>query len=126
MPMDQVNTHSWRPNGEVCASYDFAGESKDDLPFQRGDLLVIVTPTSDPNWYRARSPNVEGMIPANYVQLRKVVSLHAVPWFHGKISRQEAEALLQPREDGLFLVRESSNYPGDYTLCMCYCAKVEH
>lgn len=47
-------------------------------------------------------------------------------WFHGKISREEAENLLQPRTDGLFLVRESTNFPGDYTLCVCYQSKVEH
>ena len=47
-------------------------------------------------------------------------------WFHGKISREEAESLLQPRCDGLFLVRESTNFPGDYTLCVCYQHKVEH
>ena len=29
-------------------------------------------------------------------------------------------------ENGLFLVRESTNYPGDYTLCVCMDAKVEH
>jgi c-src tyrosine kinase len=29
-------------------------------------------------------------------------------------------------EDGLFLVRESTNYPGDYTLCVCKDGKVEH
>jgi c-src tyrosine kinase len=34
--------------------------------------------------------------------------------------------LLQPREEGLFLVRESTNYPGDYTLCVCFQGKVEH
>jgi c-src tyrosine kinase len=34
--------------------------------------------------------------------------------------------LLQPREEGLFLVRESTNYPGDYTLCVCFQDKVEH
>lgn len=33
---------------------------------------------------------------------------------------------MQPREDGLFLVRESTNYPGDYTLCVCFQEKVEH
>lgn len=33
---------------------------------------------------------------------------------------------MQPREDGLFLVRESTNFPGDYTLCVCYKNKVEH
>jgi len=47
-------------------------------------------------------------------------------WFHGKISRDQAEQLLFPREDGLFLVRESTNFPGDYTLCVCYQGKVEH
>lgn len=47
-------------------------------------------------------------------------------WFHGKISRQQAEELLNPREDGLFLVRESTNFPGDYTLCVSWEGKVEH
>lgn len=37
-----------------------------------------------------------------------------------------AEDLLTPKENGLFLVRESTNYPGDYTLCVCYLGKVEH
>ena len=47
-------------------------------------------------------------------------------WFHGKISRETAETLLRPREDGLFLVRESTNFPGDYTLCVCYQGRVQH
>ena len=54
------------------------------------------------------------------------VSLVVCSWFHGKITREEAEKLLQPRSDGLFLVRESTNYPGDYTLCVCCASKVEH
>ncbi|KAH8381996.1 hypothetical protein KR009_001323 [Drosophila setifemur] len=65
-----------------------------------------------------------GMAPQ---QLRKCeVKLNAMPWFHGSITRDEAEHLLQPREDGLFLVRESTNFPGDYTLCVCFQSKVEH
>lgn len=47
-------------------------------------------------------------------------------WFHGKISREDAENFLKPRLDGLFLVRESTNFPGDYTLCVCFQNKVEH
>ena len=47
-------------------------------------------------------------------------------WFHGKIDRQKADDLLNPRKDGLFLVRESINYPGDYTLTVCCGGKVEH
>lgn len=55
-----------------------------------------------------------------------MVRFHSFRWFHGSISRDEAEHLLQPREDGLFLVRESTNFPGDYTLCVCFQGKVEH
>lgn len=47
-------------------------------------------------------------------------------WFHGKIDRGKADDLLQPRQDGLFLVRESVNFPGDYTLSVCCTSKVEH
>ena len=49
-----------------------------------------------------------------------------MPWFHGKISRDNAEKLLTPRKDGLFLVRESTNFPGDYTLSVCFEGRVEH
>ena len=54
------------------------------------------------------------------------VKVNAMPWFHGKISREVAEKLLNPRNDGLFLVRESTNFPGDYTLCVCFENRVEH
>ncbi len=47
-------------------------------------------------------------------------------WFHGKITRDQAERLLHPPETGLFLVRESTNFPGDYTLCVSCEGKVEH
>lgn len=36
------------------------------------------------------------------------------PWFHGPISRRQAERLLT--KDGDFLVRESSTTPGQYVL----------
>lgn len=62
----------------------------------------------------------------NYVSKSKDGVPSFSRWFHGKISRKDAEELLQPREDGLFLVRESSNFPGDYTLCVCFQGKVEH
>jgi c-src tyrosine kinase len=52
--------------------------------------------------------------------------VYLLRWFHGSITRDDAELLLQPREEGLFLVRESTNYPGDYTLCVCFQGKVEH
>lgn len=38
----------------------------------------------------------------------------------------DAEKLLSSRRNGLFLVRDSNNYVGDYTLCVCFDNKVEH
>ena len=49
-----------------------------------------------------------------------------MPWFHGKITRELAEELLQPRTDGLYLIRESTNFPGDYTLCVVANKGVDH
>ncbi|XP_030832504.1 tyrosine-protein kinase CSK [Strongylocentrotus purpuratus] len=45
---------------------------------------------------------------------------------HGKISRERAEALLKPWQDGFYLIRESTHYPGDFTLCVCISGRVEH
>ncbi|KAG7268913.1 hypothetical protein CRUP_021808 [Coryphaenoides rupestris] len=90
-----------------------------------------MTKVQDPNWYKAKNcAGKEGTIPVNYVQRREGVKsegkLSLMPWFHGKISREQAELLLTPPETGLFLVRESTNYPGDYTLCVSCERKVEH
>lgn len=70
--------------------------------------------------------NNTSLSPIAPVNKKCEVKLNAMPWFHGSITRDEAEYLLQPREDGLFLVRESTNFPGDYTLCVCFQGKVEH
>ncbi|GAU93147.1 hypothetical protein RvY_05131 [Ramazzottius varieornatus] len=65
--------------------------------------------------------------PANVTNgSRSQVRGPAIPWFHGKISRERAEQLLSPPFDGMFLVRESTNFPGDYTLCVSFAGKVEH
>lgn len=126
--MAQPDSNVWLPGTEVIGVYSFQGNSTEDLPFRRGERLTIVRTTQDPNWYFARktADGKTGMIPANYVHQRGEVKLHAMPWLYGKISREQAEELLHPRDDGLYLVRESTSYPGDYTLCVCYEGQVEH
>ncbi|XP_041966330.1 tyrosine-protein kinase CSK-like [Alosa sapidissima] len=122
----------WPPGTECVAKYNFKGTTDQDLPLCKGDVLTIISVTRDPNWYKAKNTGgQEGTIPANYVQKREGVKsggnkLSLMPWFHGKITREQAEGLLHPPETGLFLVRESTNYPGDYTLCVSCDGKVEH
>ena len=38
-------------------------------------------------------------------QEAREVKVTEMPWYHGKISREQAEKLLNPRRVGLFLVR---------------------
>ncbi|KAG5848836.1 hypothetical protein ANANG_G00103650 [Anguilla anguilla] len=128
--MSEIQT-TWPPGAECVAKYNFQGTTEQDLPFCKGDVLTIIGVTKDPNWYKAKNTvGREGTIPANYVQKREGVKsggkLSLMPWFHGKITREQAERLLIPPEVGLFLVRESTNYPGDYTLCVSCEGKVEH
>ena len=43
-----------------------------DLPFRRGETLIIISSSKDPNWYKARRlDGLEGMIPYNYVQKKQ-------------------------------------------------------
>ncbi|XP_067090146.1 tyrosine-protein kinase CSK-like [Osmerus mordax] len=121
----------WPQGTECVAKYNFKGTTGQDLPFNKGDVLTIIMVTKDHNWYKAKNTTgQEGTIPANYVQKRECVKsggkLSLMPWFHGKITRDQAELLLHPPETGLYLVRESTNYPGDYTLCVSCEGKVEH
>ncbi|XP_075713920.1 tyrosine-protein kinase CSK [Rhinoderma darwinii] len=121
----------WQAGTECVANYDFQRRTEQDLEFTKGEVLTIVAVTRDPNWYKAKNKGGQvGFIPANYVQKREGVKsgtkLSLMPWFHGKITREQAERLLYPPETGLFLVRESTNYPGDYTLCVSCEGKVEH
>ncbi|XP_037094974.1 growth factor receptor-bound protein 14 isoform X2 [Syngnathus acus] len=57
------------------------------------------------------------------------IALHlAQPWFHGKLSRDEAQRLItqQGPIDGLFLLRDSQSNPKTYVLSLCHMQKVKH
>ncbi|XP_051938747.1 growth factor receptor-bound protein 14 isoform X1 [Hippocampus zosterae] len=57
------------------------------------------------------------------------IALHlAQPWFHGKLSRDEAQRLItqQGPIDGLFLLRDSQSNPKTFVLSLCHMQKVKH
>lgn len=133
-----------RGKNQKCeALFDFDGASAEDLPFKKGDVLTVLNTSEDPNWWIAKNKaGKDGMIPANYVELlpdgvgklersatlpRDVKGqVEPMPWFHGKIARGIAEEVLKPYVNGTYLIRESTNYPGDYTLCVCFDSAVEN
>ena len=62
-----------------------------------------------------------------------------MPWFHTRIDREQTERsvihsmhsrvvyrLLRGRSNGTFLIRNSTNFPDGYTLCVSFNSKVEH
>ncbi|EDL23013.1 mCG14526 [Mus musculus] len=53
-------------------------------------------------------------VPSPLQSMFMAEQLQGEPWFHGKLSRREAKALLQLNGD--FLVRESTTTPGQYVL----------
>ena len=44
-------------------------------------------------------------------------------WYHGNIGREQTEKLLQPFHNGMFLVHDSQNFPGCYTLSVRFVQK---
>ena len=59
------------PSGsQAVALYDFAGVEKGDLNFKKGDTITIIKKTASQNdWWTGRINNVEGLFPANYVNI---------------------------------------------------------
>lgn len=53
-----------------------------------------------------------------------VSALQHEPWFHGKVSRREAESSL--KNDGDFLVRESSTTSGQFVLSGLHDSQRKH
>lgn len=121
--MSSEMTKGLSVGSEVIARQDFQTTTTEQLPFYKGDILTIIgttdkIPTSTSNcipqvasataslntkgdefdWYLAQrcSDGKKGLVPSSHLQKRSEVKLNSTPWFHGKITRDEAEKLLQP------------------------------
>ncbi|XP_056153298.1 growth factor receptor-bound protein 7 [Lampris incognitus] len=56
-------------------------------------------------------------------------SIHRTqPWFHGGVSRREAQRLIEEQGlvDGMFLIRESQQHAQCFVLSLCYKLKTKH
>ncbi|VDM95361.1 unnamed protein product [Thelazia callipaeda] len=115
-----------------------------DNVYRKEDSVRLAPSVSDKTWHGTHtfdnidcgscvrqnggSMNGEQMSIAGSIVKRCLASkeLQLMPWYHGNITREHTEKILARRADGTFLVRDSTNFPGDFTLCMAYNGKVEH
>ncbi|XP_043833730.1 megakaryocyte-associated tyrosine-protein kinase isoform X1 [Dromiciops gliroides] len=126
-------TRRWTPGTQCITKCEHMKPKPGELAFRKGEVVTILEACEQSkSWYRAKhhESGQEGLLAAGAVREREAIptdpKLSLMPWFHGKISGQEAVALLQPAEDGLFLVRESVRHPGDYVLCVSHGQEVVH
>ncbi|KAJ7340180.1 Growth factor receptor-bound protein 2 [Desmophyllum pertusum] len=106
---------------EAVAKFMFAASQEDELSFEKGSVLNVLDKDEDKNWYKAELGDRDGWIPCTYISMKP----HS--WFHGKITRKQAEeALLQLQFEGAFLIRESESSPGDFSLSVRTGDNVQH
>ncbi|XP_031554222.1 growth factor receptor-bound protein 2-like [Actinia tenebrosa] len=106
---------------EAVSKHDFTATADDELSFKKGAILKIIKFDDDDNWYTAELNGKPGLVPANYIELKPY------NWYHGKISRKNAEHLLMKQKfDGAFLIRESESTPGDFSLSVKFQGNVQH
>lgn len=92
---------------EAKALHEFKATAPDELSFPKAATLKIINNEDDANWFKAELDGRTGFIPANYIEMAP----HQ--WFHGRISRVQAEQiLLSTTHEGAFLFRESESAPG--------------
>jgi hypothetical protein len=109
---------------EVVVMYAYTALETHDISVVPGDRLTILE-TPEEHWWRARTAQGKvGFIPSNYVRR---LGIEAEPWFHGRISRTEAAAMLKvANQEGTFLVRESESKRGEYSLSVSHGDTLRH
>ncbi|XP_068797616.1 GRB2-related adapter protein 2 isoform X2 [Struthio camelus] len=103
---------------EAIAKFDFSASGEDELSFQAGDMLKVLSSQED--WYKAELRSQEGYVPKNFIDF------HVPPWFDERISRHEAESSLMSKGIGSFIVRASQNSHGDFSISVRHEDDVQH
>jgi len=97
------------------AKYDFAPVGPGQLTLTKGDRICVLGENGE--WCKGKTESGDiGWIPRSYIA--ELNSLEKHSWYHGLVSRVEAESRLSSEIDGSFLVRKSINRPGEYAVSL--------
>ncbi|XP_033092706.1 tyrosine-protein kinase SYK isoform X2 [Trachypithecus francoisi] len=131
-PADLCHYHSQEPDGLVCLlKKPFnrpQGVQPKTGPFE--DLKENLIREYVKQTWNLQGQALEQAIISQKPQLEKLIATTAhekMPWFHGKISREESEqiVLIGSKTNGKFLIRARDNN-GSYALCLLHEGKVLH
>jgi len=104
------------------ARHDYCTEQAGQLSIMKGDCFTISRKSVDGDWSEATNQQGKmGWVPSSYIG--KLNTLEKLPWFHGNITRAEAELCLKNGMNGSFLVRESES---TYSISLCCDGRVFH
>uniref|UniRef100_A0A8B9GJW3 Spleen associated tyrosine kinase n=1 Tax=Amazona collaria TaxID=241587 RepID=A0A8B9GJW3_9PSIT len=131
-PAELINYHSEAADGLICIlRKPFnrpPGVEPKTGPFE--DLKESLIREYVKQTWNLQGHALEQAIISQKPQLEKLIATTAhekMPWFHGRISREESERriLIGPRNNGKFLIRERDSN-GSYALCLLNDGKVLH
>jgi hypothetical protein len=107
------------------AKHSYTTDQAGQLSIKKGDKLKVSRKSENSDWCEATNVRGEiGWVPTSYIA--KVDSLEKHSWFHGNITRAEAELSLSSGINGSFLVRESESKPGQFSISLRYDGRVFH
>ena len=107
------------------AKHDYITSQQGQLSIRKGDQLKITCRSDTGDWVEGTNRNGDtGWLPASYIV--KLDSLEKHSWFFGNITRAEAELCLGSGINGSFLIRESENNPGQFSVSLHCDGQVIH
>lgn len=93
----------------VKAMYDYTARYQDDMSFQKGDRMEIVSKGDNDNWWLVRKIGTkeEAYVPSNYIVVDDN-SIETQEWWFGSDRREANKQLMLPGNPiGTFLIRNS-------------------
>ncbi|XP_075456100.1 tyrosine-protein kinase SYK isoform X1 [Ascaphus truei] len=131
-PTELCNYHTYESDGLVCLLKKPcnrpSGVQPKIGPFE--DLKENLIREYVKQTWNLQGEALDQAIISQKPQLEKLIATTAhekMPWFHGKITREDSEQLILhgPKTNGSFLIRDRDNN-GSYALCLLHEGKVSH
>ncbi|CAI8035156.1 Tyrosine-protein kinase CSK [Geodia barretti] len=114
-------------SGTLCiAAHSHTSHKQNELQFEKGDVVTLIDEPSGDYCQATAADGSVGLVPMSSILERPGVVLQPMPWFHGPITRFEAEKILDRNQDGQFLMRTSQSTEGIYALAVSHKGAVSH